>query len=443
MFDRYEAGEQAVLVHVSFTDENNKEDLDELKLLVSSAGVNSVATVTGPRKSPHPRFFVGTGKAQEIADTVRTMEADIVIFNHALTPAQLRNMEKICECLVLDRTALILDIFAQRARTYEGKLQVELAQLHYMSSRLIRGWSHLDKQKGGVGMRGPGETQLETDRRLLSARITHLKSRLEKVSKQREQGRRSRLRNEVPTISLVGYTNAGKSTLFNQITAAGVYAADQLFATLDPTLRKISVEDVGTCILADTVGFIRHLPHDLVAAFKATLQETREATLLLHVVDCSDENYLANVDAVEHVLNEIEAGDVPFLMVMNKIDALEEAEPRIDYDDLGQPIRVWLSAQKNIGVNLLFDALSSLLSGKIRSLQLSIPPAQGKLRALFYELECIENEHYAENGHCILDIRLNNTDWQRLIKQEGSYIEAFVVDQHYQTIAELEKEDWT
>ena len=443
MFDRYEAGEQAVLVHVSFADENNKEDLDELKLLVSSAGVNAVTTVTGTRKSPHARFFVGTGKAQEIADAVHTMEADIVIFNHALTPAQLRNMEEICECLVIDRTALILDIFAQRARTYEGKLQVELAQLHYMSSRLVRGWSHLDKQKGGVGMRGPGETQLETDRRLLRARITTIKSRLEKVSKQREQGRRSRLRNEVPTVSLVGYTNAGKSTLFNQITAAKVYAADQLFATLDPTLRKISVDDVGTCILADTVGFIRHLPHDLVAAFKATLQETREATLLLHVVDCSDENYLANIDAVEHVLNEIDAGEVPHLMVMNKIDALEEAQPRIDYDDLGQPIRVWLSAQKNIGVDLLFNALTSLLSGKIRSIQLSIPPAQGKLRALFYQLECIENEQYAEDGNSVINIRLNNTDWQRLIKQEGSYIEEFVVNENYQTVEELDKEEWT
>ena len=423
MFDRYEAGEQAVLVHISFTDENNKEDLDELKLLVSSAGVNSVATVTGPRKSPHARFFVGTGKAQEIADTVRTMEADIVIFNHALTPAQLRNMEELCECLVLDRTALILDIFAQRARTYEGKLQVELAQLHYMSSRLVRGWSHLDKQKGGVGMRGPGETQLESDRRLLGAR--------------------SRLRNEVPTVSLVGYTNAGKSTLFNQITEAKVYAADQLFATLDPTLRKISVDDVGTCILADTVGFIRHLPHDLVAAFKATLQETREATLLLHVVDCSDENYLANVDAVEQVLDEIDAGEVPHLMVMNKIDALEKPEARIDYDDLGKPVRVWLSAQKNMGVDLLFEALTLLLSGQIRSLQLSIPPAQGKLRALFYQLECIENEQYAENGDCVIDIRLNNTDWQRLIKQEGDYIEEFIVDPNYQTVEELEREDWT
>lgn len=428
MFDRYEAGEQAVLVHITFSDENNKEDLDELKLLVSSAGVNTLATVTGPRKSPHARYFVGTGKAQEIADTVKTLDADVVIFNHALSPAQQRNLERLCECLVLDRTALILDIFAQRARTYEGKLQVELAQLRHLSTRLIRGWTHLERQKGGIGLRGPGETQLETDRRLLRARISTIKSRLTKVEKQREQGRRSRQRNEVPTISLVGYTNAGKSTLFNQITDAGVYAADQLFATLDPTLRKIDVTDVGNCILADTVGFIRHLPHDLVAAFKATLQETRDATLLLHVVDCADECYHDNIKAVQTVLDEIDAGEVPQLMIMNKIDVLEDIRPHIDFDELGKPVRVWLSAQTGAGVELLFEALSALLSGQIRSLQLAIPASDGKLRALFYQLDCIENESYAENGDCIVDIRLNNIEWQRLIKQQGSAIENYIVD---------------
>jgi len=245
LFDRYEAGERAVLVHIIFSDENKKEDLDELKLLVSSAGVNTLDTVTGPRKSPHARYFVGTGKAQEIADTVKTLGANVVIFNHALTPAQQRNLEALCECLVLDRTALILDIFAQRARTYEGKLQVELAQLRHLSTRLIRGWTHLERQKGGIGLRGPGETQLETDRRLLRARISTIRARLAKVEKQREQGRRARQRNEVPTLALVGYTNAGKSTLFNHITDAGVYAADQLFATLDPTLRKTE-DQVGS-----------------------------------------------------------------------------------------------------------------------------------------------------------------------------------------------------
>jgi len=428
LFDRYQAGEQAVLVHISFYDENNKEDLDELKLLVSSAGVNTLETVTGSRKSPHARYFVGTGKAQEIADTVKAAQADVVIFNHALSPAQQRNLEALCECLVLDRTALILDIFAQRARTYEGKLQVELAQLRHLSTRLIRGWTHLERQKGGIGLRGPGETQLETDRRLLSARISTIRSRLDKVSKQREQSRRSRQRNDVPTVSLVGYTNAGKSTLFNQITDAGVYAADQLFATLDPTLRKVDVADVGTCILADTVGFIRHLPHDLVAAFKATLQETREAALLLHVIDCSDSCYLDNINAVQKVLDEIDAGEVPQLMVMNKIDALESVRPRIDFDEQGNPQRVWLSAQKGIGIELLFDALTALLSGQMRSLQLAIPVSQGKLRALFYQMQCIEHESYAENGDCLLNIRLNNIDWQRLLKQQGNYIEEYIVN---------------
>lgn len=283
-----------------------------------------------------------------------------------------------------------LDIFAQRARTHEGKLQVELAQLRHMATRLVRGWTHLERQKGGIGLRGPGETQLETDRRLLRNRIMQILSRLEKVEKQREQGRRSRAKADIPTVSLVGYTNAGKSTLFNQITAAEVYAANQLFATLDPTLRRIDVPDVGETVLADTVGFIRHLPHDLVAAFKATLQETRQATLLLHVIDAADVRVQENIDAVNTVLAEIEADEIPALLVMNKIDMLDDFEPRIDRDDENKPIRVWLSAQTGVGVPLLFQALTERLSGEVAQHTLRLPPKEGRLRSRFYQLQAIE-----------------------------------------------------
>jgi GTP-binding protein HflX len=306
LFERYQAGEQAVLVHVDFPDESSREDLSEFKMLVSSAGVKSLNVVTGKRNTPHPRFFVGSGKAEEIKDAVNLVGANVILFNHSLTPSQEKNVEALCECRVVDRTTLILDIFAQRARTHEGKLQVELAQLRHMSSRLIRGWTHLERQKGGIGLRGPGETQLETDRRLLRERMVNIRKRLNKVEIQRQQGRRARTRAEIPTLSLVGYTNAGKSSLFNTLTESEVYAADQLFATLDPTLRKIDLASVGRVILADTVGFIRHLPHDLVAAFKATLTETREAELLLHVVDIADERRSENIEQVEYVLKEIE-----------------------------------------------------------------------------------------------------------------------------------------
>lgn len=427
MFDRYEAGEQAVLVHIEFLDDSSKEDLQELQMLVSSAGVNAVEIITASRQAPHPKYFVGSGKAEEIANAVRSLEADVVIFNHPLSPSQERNLEALCKCRVLDRTGLILDIFAQRARTHEGKLQVELAQLRHISTRLIRGWTHLERQKGGIGLRGPGETQLETDRRLLRVRIKSILKRLAKVQKQREQGRRARKRAELPTLSLVGYTNAGKSTLFNTITNADVYAADQLFATLDPTLRKIQLQDVGDAILADTVGFIRHLPHDLVAAFKATLQETQEANLLLHVVDYSDEQCEENMDQVDDVLEEIDADEIPQLIICNKIDRMEGVEPKIDRDENGLPIRVWISAQQQLGIDLLFIALTECLSESMVQYKLRIPPKEGKLRGTLFRMNCIASESYAEDGDWLVDVRMAISDWNRLEKRSDSDLSSYVV----------------
>lgn len=429
-FERPESGETAVLVHLDLASEEDREDPREFEELALSAGADPVTLVSGSRHSPTPKFFVGQGKVAEIAELVKFHEAQLVLFNHALSPAQERNLELELECRVLDRTGLILDIFAQRARTYEGKLQVELAQLRHMSTRLIRGWTHLERQKGGIGLRGPGETQLETDRRLLRVRIKSILRRLDRVRKQRDQGRRSRQRAEIPTISLVGYTNAGKSTLFNRVTDAGVYVADQLFATLDPTLRRIELSDIGSAILADTVGFIRHLPHKLVEAFRGTLQETNEAALLLHVIDADSGERAENIDQVEQVLEEIDAGTIPVLEVYNKIDLMPGVSPRIDRDDDGNAKRVWVSANTGAGIDLLMQAISERLGTEIFHQWLQIQPQEGQFRAQLYAQGAVLEERADELGNMELEVRLQLSDFLQLLSRVGVNPSRFIKQMH-------------
>ena len=419
-FERPDSGELAVLVHLDLASENEPEDPREFEELVLSAGGDPIALVTGSRRAPHPKYFVGTGKMDELCQVVNDNSAEVVIFNHNLSPSQERNLEHELKCRVLDRTGLILDIFAQRARTHEGKLQVELAQLQHMSTRLVRGWTHLERQKGGIGLRGPGETQLETDRRLLRVRIKSILKRLEKVRRQRDQGRRSRQRAEIPTVSLVGYTNAGKSTLFNRLTESDVYVANQLFATLDPTMRRVEIDDVGPTILADTVGFISHLPHKLVEAFHATLEEAARASLLLHIVDAFSDERHTNIQHVKEVLEEIGAVERPTLMVFNKIDLLDgKVTPRIDRDDRGKPVAVWLSAQTGEGCELLLQAISELLAGDIICEYFKLPPTMGKLRALLYQQNAIVTESPVDNGDMLLEVRIPRVDFLRLLKSQG------------------------
>ncbi|MCX4187869.1 ribosome rescue GTPase HflX [Methylophaga sp. OBS4] len=356
-FDESSNKEAVVLVHLNFNDPDYDESQQEFIELVGSTGARIAAIVQGKRHRPDPKYFAGSGKVDEVAEQVLAAHAALVIFNHELSPSQERNLEHKLKCRVLGRTGLILDIFARRARSHEGKLQVELAQLQHLSTRLVRGWTHLERQKGGIGLRGPGETQLETDRRLLGQRIKSLKKRLDKVRSQREQGRRSRQRGGVPVISLVGYTNMGKSTLFNKVTSADVYADNRLFATLDPTLRRIRLHDTETLILADTVGFIRQLPHDLVESFSSTLEETRDAALLLHIVDCGAEDRDDLIHHVNDVLTQIKADEVPQLIVYNKIDQVDGMKPRLERNAEGEISRIWLSAKTGEGLDLLRQAL--------------------------------------------------------------------------------------
>jgi GTP-binding protein HflX len=418
LFDRPESGERAILIHLTL--QVGQEDLHELKELAKSAGADPVHVVTGSRQRPDPKYFVGKGKLEEVKSEIAFHEADLVLVNHPLSPSQERNLEQALEVRVVDRNGLILDIFALRAQTFEGKLQVELAQLKHLSTRLIRGWTHLERQKGGIGMRGPGETQLETDRRLLSNRIKLIQRRLEKVAKQRSQGRSKRKKSEVPSVSLVGYTNAGKSTLFNTLTGADIYVADQLFATLDPTLRNCSLDNGTEVILADTVGFIRHLPHELVAAFKSTLQEASEADLLLHVIDANAEDRDDTIFQVNQVLEDIDAHKTPQLQVYNKIDLLDDVEPHIDYDDVGKPVRVWMSAEKDQGTDLLFKALAQLFSSTKVRRRCYLQPSQGGVRARLFDYAKIIDEKVDEFGgwDLVVEIDKKHLGLLKMIKTE-------------------------
>lgn len=417
--------ERAILVHVEFSSSQaasspvDADALAEFRELAMSAGAEPVAVVTGARQKPDAKYFIGTGKAEEIRELIEHEEAELVLVDAPLAPSQERNLERLLKCRVLDRTGLILDIFAQRATSHEGRLQVELAQLRHLSTRLVRGWTHLERQKGGIGLRGPGETQLETDRRLLAARIKQLNKRLDKVQNQRDQSRRARRKAEVPTVSLVGYTNAGKSTLFNRLTESGVYAADQLFATLDPTLRRLELPDTGPIILADTVGFIRHLPHDLVAAFRSTLEETCQANLLLHVIDANNEGYAEQIEQVNAVLKEIGADKVPQIEVFNKVDLLADCPPRLDRGEDGQVRRAWCSAQTGAGLDLLQEALDQRFSADQMHEWVRVPAANGKLRAKLFDLGKVLKELVEDNGDLLLEVELARRDFENLQRTEG------------------------
>jgi GTP-binding protein HflX len=397
------------------------EDLQEFKQLALSAGAQPVATVTGRRDSPDPRFFMGSGKADEVRTVAEDNAADVILVDHALSPSQERNLEKLTGRRVLDRNGLILDIFAQRARSFEGKLEVELAQLKHIASRLVRGWTHLERQKGGIGMRGPGETQLETDRRLLGQRVKVLTRRLEKIQQQRETGRQQRAEIPVPSLALVGYTNAGKSTLFRSLTGADAYIADQLFATLDPTVRRITLPGGTPVVAADTVGFIRELPHELVAAFQSTLTEAREATLLLHVVDASDPRRDDHIAQVDSVLTEIGAAEIPQVIVYNKIDRLG-FEPRVDRDAEGRATAVWISAERRLGLDLLTGAIAERIARFARLARVHVPAAAGALRSRLYAAKAVREERSADDGSIELLVELPDVELLVLARTPGVQI---------------------
>jgi len=417
--ERVEGGNRAILVHMDIHAEAHRENLSEFKELVLSAGAEIMTIATTSRQRADPKYFIGSGKAKEIAELVKQYDADLVLFNHQLAASQERNLEGLIECRVLDRTGLILDIFAQRARSFEGKLQVELAQLRHLSTRLVRGWTHLERQKGGIGLRGPGETQLETDRRLLGVRIKQINKRLEKVKKQREQGRQSRQKAEISTVSLVGYTNAGKSTLFNKLTGSRVYAANKLFATLDPTFRRIELAPATPVILTDTVGFIRHIPHDLVDAFHATLEETREADWLPHIVDVTGEKRESQMEQVNKVISEIGAENVPQIEVYNKIDQHETLSARVETEENGVPGRVWLSAKTGEGIEGLLDAIIQFIRSRVQHHRLNLPASAGKLRAHLFDMGVVRNEEYGEKGGWMMEVDMESHRLDQIFRESG------------------------
>jgi len=398
LFERPDVDERAILVHVRFRGAANNQDLGEFKELVQSTGAEIATVISVQRNIPEAKYLIGSGKVDELSGLVHSLDADLVIFNYSLSPSQERNLENTFKKRVLDRTGLILDIFAQRARSYEGKLQVELAQLRFLSTRLVRGWSHLERQKGGIGLRGPGEKQLESDRRIVGQRIKQLSKRLDKLRQQRDQGRAARHKTTTPTVAIVGYTNAGKSTLFNALTDAKVYSADKLFATLDPTLRRMQISKGQHVVLADTVGFIQDLPHDLIEAFHATLQETHDADLILHIVDASDENRDNNIVEVESVLKQIDALGVPQIMIYNKIDQIDML-PNVQLGEHGNIQQVWVSALYGRGIDILIKALRQYFGFKSKRIWLRFPPSAGNLRSELYNKDEVVQEFVDDEGY--------------------------------------------
>jgi GTP-binding protein HflX len=417
VFDRPGHGERAVLVHVGIGRAAGPEAEAEFHSLALAAGAEVAGGLTATLRQVNPRFLIGTGKLEELKRLLHDTCAEVVLVDHRLSPAQQRNLEKALDRRVIDRTGLILDIFAQRARTHEGKLQVELAQLEHLSTRLVRGWTHLERQKGGIGLRGPGETQLETDRRLIGARIRSLGERLARVARQRQTAGQKRRKDEVPTVSLVGYTNAGKSTLFNLLTQAGVLVADQLFATLDATLRRVRLPDGTTIVLADTVGFIRDLPHELVAAFRSTLEETRQSRLLLHVIDASDPAHEERIGDVVKVLEEIGADHLPRIQVYSKTDILG-IPPRVDRAETGMATRVWLSSRTGQGVEALLGVIAEYLHVALLKCTVEVSAAEARLRARLYELGAVTGERSRDDGGWEIDLELDRRGFDELSRRE-------------------------